>query len=160
MLCFELLQWEHLFSEWWAKGARGSCSPRWRGPPITTPVWPVRTPAACNQMRGTEQPSRGKRLNICGRKSWFAAVLWTESIFVWGSGDCSPASAGLHFFCIRFSKSFPDFSRDLRWCQNNFKNVSSLVSGLAPPRPCIKIIWWFITWMTSVLVAASSEKND
>lgn len=103
--------------------------------PVTGPMQPSRTSPGWIPMWNTEQPSRGRRINICGRKS-LLLLFWAESMFVWAAYDFSPTSAGLHFSCIHVSESFLHFLLDLRWCQNNFKNVSFRVSGLAPPRLC------------------------
>lgn len=104
-----------------------------------------------------EQPGRGKNEYLW--EKILVPCLWTASIFVWASYDFSLTSAHPHVSCIRFSECFPHLSLDLRWCQNNFRSVSPQVSGPALSRPCITIIWWFITWITSISVAASSEKR-
>lgn len=139
------------------QGAGGPCRPCCRGAPRN---WTI---ADFHLLDGTErenraQPSRGEN-EYLWEKILVAAVSWTASIFVWTSYDFSLTSARPCVSCIHFSESFPHLSLDLRWCQNNFRSVSLQVSGLALSRPCITIIWWLITRITSISIAASSEKR-
>lgn len=133
--------WENLFSYGGVTGAGGPNSPAGGELPAPGPV----------------QPGKGKNAFLW--EKILVPCLQTASIFVWASCDFLLTSAYPHVSWIRFSERFPHLSLDLRWCQNNFRSVSLQVSGLALSRPCITIIWWFITWITSISVAASSEKT-
>lgn len=139
-------------------GGGGSCRPCEGGAPSQLDSAAFQSLLDETECKNREHPRRGKK-EYLWEKFLVAAVSWPAGIFVWASYDFSLTSARPHVSWIHFCESFPHLSLDLRLGQNNFRSVSPQVSGLALSRPCITIIWWFITWITSISVAASSEKR-